>query len=174
MELPDGYYVEIHLDGEARGKTQVKHESMAPFWREEFDYLDLPAVLTSASVLLKRRPPDLSSPREQHEMRLVHEAYGLIDPMHQFGGQAGFMPVQNDQTLGKVEIFLEELEASKEVEKWWPVISQHGDNVGEILIKARAEENVILMSKDYKPLIKRRRRSEYHHSAVSIRIMARY
>lgn len=152
MELPDGYYVEIHLDGEARGKTQVKHESMAPFWREEFDYLDLPAVLTSASVLLKRRPPDLSSPREQHEMRLVHEAYGLIDPMHQSGGQAGFMPVQNDQTLGKVEIFLEELEASKEVEKWWPVISQHGDNVGEILIKARAEENVILMSKDYKPL----------------------
>lgn len=152
VELSDGYYVEIHLDGETRGKTQIKHESMAPFWREEFDYLDLPAVLTSASVLLKRRPPDLSSPREQHELRLVHEAYGLLDPGSRAGGTAGFMPVQNDQTLGKVEIYLEELEASKEVEKWWPVISQHGENVGEILIKARAEENVILMSKYYKPL----------------------
>ncbi|THW51113.1 Rho GTPase activation protein [Aureobasidium pullulans] len=151
-ELSDGYYVEIHLDGETRGKTQIKHESMAPFWREEFDYLDLPAVLTSASVLLKRRPPDLSSPREQHELRLVHEAYGLLDPSQKTGGSAGFMPVQNDQTLGKVEIFLEELEASKEVEKWWPVMNQHGENVGEILIKARAEENVILMAKDYKPL----------------------
>jgi hypothetical protein len=151
-ELMDGYYVEIHLDGETRGKTQIKHESMAPFWREEFDYLDLPAVLTSASVLLKRRPPDLSSPREQHEMRLVHEAYGLLDPTNTTGSSAGFMPVQNDQTVGKVEIFLDELEASKEVEKWWHVMNQHGENVGEILIKARAEENVILMSKDYKPL----------------------
>jgi hypothetical protein len=147
-ELSDGYYVEIHLDGETRGKTQIKHESMAPFWREEFDYLDLPAVLTSASVLLKRRPPDLSSPREQHELRLVHEAW-LPDPSQKTGGS---MPVQTDQTLGKIEIYLEELEASKEVEKWWPVMNQHDENVGEILIKARAEENVILMAKDYKPL----------------------
>ncbi|KAI4847842.1 Rho GTPase activation protein, partial [Aureobasidium sp. EXF-8845] len=147
-ELLDGYYVEIYLDGETRGKTQIKHESMAPFWREEFDYLDLPAVLTSASVLLKRRPPDLSSPREQHELRLVHEAW-LPDPSQKTGGS---MPVQTDQTLGKIEIYLEELEASKEVEKWWPVINQHDENVGEILIKARAEENVILMAKDYKPL----------------------
>lgn len=148
----DGHYVEILLDGESRGKTQVKHEGTSPFWREEFEYLDLPAVLTSASVLLRRRPPDLTTPREQHELRLVHEAYGLVDDGPNAGRAAGFSAISHDVTLGKVEIYLEELEGAKEVEKWWPVINGHGESAGEILIKARAEENVILMSRDYEPL----------------------
>ena len=148
----DGHYVEILLDAESRGKTQVKHEGTSPFWREEFEYLDLPTVLTSASVLLRRRPPDLTSPREQHELRLVHEAYGLLETGQNGGRNAGFTTVTHDQTLGKVEIFLEELEGAKEVEKWWPVLNGYGEPVGDILIKARAEENVILMSRDYEPL----------------------
>ncbi|KAL1310562.1 hypothetical protein AAFC00_000841 [Neodothiora populina] len=148
----DAHYVEILLDGESRGKTQIKHEALSPFWREEFEYLDLPAVLTSASVLLRRRPPDLTTPREQHEIRLVHEAYGLTSTGQRPGQSAGFTGISHDQTLGKVEIFLEDLEGTRDVEKWWPVVNAHGEGVGEILIKARAEENVILMSKDYEPL----------------------
>lgn len=149
----DAHYVEILLDGESRGKTQIKHEGTSPFWREEFEYLDLPAVLTSASVLLRRRPPQLTTPREQHELRLVHEAYGLSSNGHIPGqSAAGFTGISNDQTLGKVEIYFEELEGSKEVEKWWPVFNPYGESVGEVLVKARAEENVILMSKDYEPL----------------------
>lgn len=151
-EPQDGYYIEIQLDEETRAKTQVKHEGSSPFWREEFEYLDLPAVLTSASVVLRRRPPDLTTAREQHELRLVHEAYGLNDRGQQSGTSGGFVNSSHDHTLGKVEIYLEELEASKEIEKWWPVVNPQGDNVGEILIKARAEENVILMSRDYEPL----------------------
>ncbi|GAB7350092.1 hypothetical protein MBLNU459_g0759t1 [Dothideomycetes sp. NU459] len=151
-EIQDGHYIEIQLDGETRAKTQVKHEGSSPFWREEFEYLDLPAVLTSASVVLRRRPPDLTTAREQHELRLVHEAYGLNAGGQQSGAGGGVLAASHDQTLGKVEIYLEELEASKEIEKWWPVVNPHGENVGEILIKARAEENVILMSRDYEPL----------------------
>lgn len=148
----DGHYIEIHLDGETRGKTHIKHDGNSPFWREEFEYLDLPAVLTSASVVLRRRPPDLSTPREQQELRLVHEAYGLVDAGQAAGINQGFTGMTHDQTLGKVEIYLEELEGAKEVEKWWPVINSYSEHIGEVLIKARAEENVILMSKDYEPL----------------------
>lgn len=148
VEPQEGYYIEIQLDGETRAKTQVKHEGSSPFWREEFEWLDLPAVLTSASVILRRRPPDLTSAREQHELRLVHEAYGLNERGH----PGAFVNAAHDHTLGKVEIYLEELEASKEIEKWWPVVNPQGESVGEILIKARAEENVILMSRDYEPL----------------------
>lgn len=143
----DGYYVEVLLDGETRGKTVVKHQDLNPLWGEMFEFLDLPAVLSSASVLVKRRPPAHKTAREQQESRLVHEAYGI-------GGDqiGGFSSITFDQTCGKVEIYLDELEASKEVEKWWPVMNSHGHRVGEILIRARAEEGVILMARDYQPL----------------------
>lgn len=148
----DGHYVEILLDNESRAKTQIKYEGSSPFWREEFDYLDLPTVLTSASVLLRRRPPDLTTAREQHELRLVHEAYGLLDNGQGGSRTAGFTGISHDITIGKVEIHLEALEGAKEIEQWWPVLNGYGENAGEILIKARAEEIVILMSRDYEPL----------------------
>lgn len=152
VDHANGYYVEIHLDAETRAKTMVKYEGLYPFWREEFDFLDLPAVLSSASVVLKHRPPDTTTMAERQQARLIHEAYGLIDNGQAGGAASGYTGVSHDQTLGKVEIYLEELEACKEIEKWWPVVNVYGQNVGEILIKARAEENVILMTRDYEPL----------------------
>ncbi|KAK4989027.1 GTPase activating factor [Elasticomyces elasticus] len=141
-----GYFVEILLDGETRAKTAVKHEGLNPFWREDFEFLDLPTVLSSASVFVKRRPPDTSSERERQDYNFFHEAYGLPD------NEGGYSGITLDQTCGKVEIYLDELEACKEIEKWWPVANSNGQRVGEILIKARAEEGVILMAKDYQPL----------------------
>lgn len=149
-----GLYVEIHLDGELRGKTQSKQGSQFPFWREDFDYLDLPAVLSSASVLMKHQPADLHSPRIQQELRLMNHVHGIADGAQFSGAAFGYSGISNDQTLGKVEIFLEELEARKDIEKWWPLVNTYGQRVGEILIRARAEENVILMTRDYDPLSK--------------------
>ncbi|KAK5108661.1 hypothetical protein LTR62_008066 [Meristemomyces frigidus] len=142
-----GYYAEILLDNETRGKTAVKSEGLAPLWGETFDFPDLPPRLTSASVVIKRRPPDNVHAREMHESRLVHEAYGFTSDQH-----GGFTNLTFDVTCGKVEIYLQELEEKREVEKWWPVVNMYNQRVGEVLIKARAEEGVILMSHDYKPL----------------------
>lgn len=142
-----GHHVEVLLDNETRGKTVVKFEGLTPLWGESFEFLDLPAVLTSASVVIKRRGPEATQAREQHASRLVHEAYGFSgDP------NGGYSGITFDVTVGKVEIYLDELEAAKEVEKWWPVANMYGQRVGEILIKARAEEGVILMARDYQPL----------------------
>ena len=142
-----GYYAEVLLDNETRGKTMVKFEGLNPLWGESFDFLDLPPVLNNASVVIKRRPPDSAHAREQHESKLVHEAYGFTSDQ-----QGGFTGLTFDVTCGKVEIFLQELEEQKEVEKWWPVVNMYNQCVGEVLIKARADEGVILMERDYKPL----------------------
>lgn len=145
-DQPAGYYAEILLDNETRGKTIVKYEGLNPLWGESFEFLDLPPVLTSANVVIKRRPPESAHAREQYESKLVHEAYG-------FGtDQGGFTSLTFDKTCGKVEIYLQELEEEKELEKWWPIVSSNGQRVGEVLIKARADEGVILMQRDYQPL----------------------
>ncbi|TKA69090.1 hypothetical protein B0A55_09835 [Friedmanniomyces simplex] len=142
-----GYYAEVLLDSETRGKTAVKFEGLSPLWGESFDFQDLPPVLSSASVVIKRRPPDSAHAREAYESKLVHEAYGFTSDQH-----GGFTGLTFDINCGKVEIYLQELEEEKEVEKWWPVVNMYGHHVGEVLIKARAEEGVILMAHDYQPL----------------------
>ncbi|KAK6434309.1 GTPase activating factor [Oleoguttula sp. CCFEE 5521] len=146
-----GYHVEVLLDDETRGKTAVKYEGLNPLWGETFEFLDLPPVLSSASVAIKRRPPDHLRTSEQHQSKLVHEAYGLSKERDGYR-EGGYTGINFDTTCGKVEIFLEELAAANEVEKWWPAYDSYGQRVGEILIKARAEEGVILMARDYKPL----------------------
>lgn len=142
-----GYHVEVLLDNETRGKTVVKYEGLNPLWGETFEFMDLPPVLNSASVVIKRRPPDSSRTQEAQQSKLVHEAYGFSG-----GTEGGYSGITFDVTCGKVEIYLEELAAASEIEKWWPVVNMYNQRVGEILIKARAEEGVILMSRDYKPL----------------------
>ena len=142
-----GYYAEVLLDNETRGKTVVKYDGLSPLWAESFEFPDLPPVLNSASVVIKRRPSDQAHAREQHESRLVHEAYGFTGDQH-----GGFTAMTFDITCGKVEIYLQELEEEKELEKWWPVINMYNQRVGEVLIRARAEEGVILMARDYQPL----------------------
>ncbi|KAK4539642.1 hypothetical protein LTR36_010468 [Oleoguttula mirabilis] len=142
----NGYYAEVLLDKETRGKTAVKYEGLGPLWGESFDFVDLPAVLSSASVVIRRRPPDSAHAREQHESKLVHEAYGFTSDQH-----GGFSGLTFDVTCGKVEIYLSELEDEKEVEKWWPVMLSD-QQVGEVLIKARGEEGVILTVEQYQPL----------------------
>ena len=149
LDSHSGLYVEVHLDGEPRSKTSIKQGS-SPFWAQDFEFLDLPAVLTSASVVLKNHPMDPAAIRQ--ELRLVTEAYGLVQTPQDSGASSGYAGISHDQTLGKVEIILEELEARKDMEQRWPVLDTYGQRIGEILIRARAEENVILMRQEYEPL----------------------
>jgi hypothetical protein len=143
-----GYYAEVLLDGETRAKTMVKSAYQGPLWREEFEFLDLPAVLSVASVLLKKRPP--SAPHDertlQKEMRRIHDALNSSDSI---GGQSG---ISFDAHVGKVDLYLDDLEPGKAVEKWWPLMDHFGQSTGEVLINITVEESVILIAKDYRPL----------------------
>ncbi|KAK4626878.1 Inhibitory regulator protein BUD2/CLA2 [Fulvia fulva] len=139
-----GYYAEVLLDNETRGKTVVKYDGLNPLWGENFEFQDLPPVLNNASVVVKRRPAEQASLREQQGSQPWQDGYG--------DQQGGFTNLAFDIACGKMEIQMEELEPEKEIEKWWPVMNMHGHRVGEILIKVRADEGIILMARDYRPL----------------------
>ncbi|KAF2634476.1 hypothetical protein P280DRAFT_413676, partial [Massarina eburnea CBS 473.64] len=142
-----GVYVEILLDGETRARTVAKTEGNSPFWREDFEFLDLPAVLSTASLLLKKRPPNNSRSEKggPYEIPVSSESY-ISD------GAGGFAGITFDQTVGKVDIYLDDLGPNQETEKWWPLVNVYGTNVGEVLIKLGTEECVILMARDYQPM----------------------
>lgn len=140
---PGGYLVEVLLDGETRARTMVKNEGNNPFWREEFEFLDLPALHT-ASLLLKKRPPS-NSRNDKNTFDTIMSA----DPYAAEGGYAG---INFDQTIGKTDVYLDDLGPNQEMEKWWPLVNMYGNSVGELLVKVSSEECAILMARDYYPL----------------------
>lgn len=144
-----GFYVEVRLDGETRGKTLVKQSETNPFWSQEFEYVDLPAVLSSASVYLKHRAGELSG---QKGVGVYPEAYGLAQEPTSSMASSGYTGITQDTTVGKVEIILEELDTQKKNESWWPIMNSNEQEVGSMLIRARAEETVILMRREYESM----------------------
>ncbi|KAF2260061.1 hypothetical protein CC78DRAFT_40552 [Lojkania enalia] len=141
-----GYYVEVLLDGETRARTMAKAEGQNPFWREEFEFLDLPAVLSTASLLLKRRPShQMRTDKNIHEAQLNSESFNSET-------SGGYTGISFDQTIGKTDVYLDDLGPNQEVEKWWPLVNMYGNSVGEVLVKVSTEECVILMARDYQPM----------------------
>ena len=143
------YYAELLLDGEVRAKTAVKTGTATPFWREEFDFYDLPPVLSSASLLIK------TLNFTQKDWTLVTRGpYSLEDadnsnPMSIIGDVE---ISSHDATYGRIDLRLDDLEPGSEVEKWWPVLDDNDEIAGEVLMKIQLEETVVLMSQDYAEL----------------------
>ena len=148
--IPGNYYAEMRLDGELRAKTAVKSETSNPFWREEFDFADLPPVLSSASIHLRTRNPG------QIDWTLIPD--GTLGHIHEninplsVSGNIEISPL--DLTYGKVDLRLDDdLDRAADTEKWWPVINDADDAVGEVLMKVCTEELVVLSKKDYESLL---------------------
>ena len=144
------YYAETTLDGEIRARTVVKADTSNPFWREDYEFLDLPPVLSSVSILLKSRST------EQRDWKLIaNEASGTengnFEALNE--GVIGDIEISTlDSVYGTVDLRLDDLERGKETEKWWPVCNERDEVVGEILMKVRTEEFVVLMSQEYEQL----------------------
>lgn len=146
--ISGNYYTEVRLDGEIRGKTAVQSETSNPFWREDFEFFDLPPVLSSARIDLKTRNPG------QRDWTLVSQAplnieHGDINPLS-IVGDIEISPL--DLIFGQVDMQLDDIEKATDTERWWPIINEHDDVVGELLMKVRIEELVVLMGRDYQPL----------------------
>ena len=142
------YYAEVQLDSEVRGKTAVKSDTSNPFWREDFEFCDLPPVLSSASIELKARNSG------QKDWTLAHAPVDLergnINP-GSIDGDIEVSPL--DLTYGKLDIRMDEIERATDTEKWWPIMNGNEEIVGEMLMKIRIEELVVLMSRDYGPIL---------------------
>ncbi|KAL3479529.1 GTPase activating protein [Aspergillus californicus] len=150
------YYTEVLLDGEIRAKTAIKYRTANPFWREEFTFNDLPHVLSQVSMMVKTLNPT------QRDWSLVsHGAYALNQDPNPSRLLDDVEVSSHDAMCGRVDIKLDDLEPGIEAEKWWPVLDDRDQCVGEMLMRARMEETVVLMSHEYAPM------SEILHSFVN-------
>ena len=148
VRIVGDHYAEVILDGEVRARTAVKSDTSNPFWREDYNFYDLPPVLSSTSIALKTR--NLT----QKDWTIVaHGPYALGQSTSRPMTLVGDVEVSPlDTILGMVELRLDDIERGKEVEKWWPILTEQDGTVGEMLMKVRAEELVVLMSKEYQPM----------------------
>lgn len=142
------YYAEVQLDGTIRAKTAVKQETNNPFWREDFDFVDLPPKLSSAIIEVKTQNP------AQRDWTLVSQGpleieHGDINPLS-IVGDIAISPL--DLSCGTVDLQLNEIEMATDTERWWPITGEDGNAVGELLMKVRVEEMVVLMGRDYQSL----------------------
>ena len=142
------YYAEANLDGEIRARTMMKTDTSNPFWREDYEFLDMPPVLSTASVVLKTRT------NEQRDWTLVsHEPYEYEhDDVNALDVVGDIEISPADTVYGTVDLGFTDLERGKDTEKWWPILNDRVELVGEMLMKARIDEFVVLISQEYQPM----------------------
>ncbi|PWW72423.1 hypothetical protein C7212DRAFT_232504 [Tuber magnatum] len=148
-------YAEVVLDGEVRAKTMVRTKTHNPFWREDYEFPDLPAILSDVGVVLKQRHPKWKT-----------RGSGSVTGSGGFGGGLGgvSVPGSKDAVIGAVEIQFDELKMETDTERWWPLMSTAKgaeERIGEMFLKIGMEELVVLMAHEYMEL------SELLHSFSS-------
>lgn len=141
------YYTEVVQDGEIRAKTAVKYRTANPFWREDFTFNDLPPVLSQLSILVKT----LNSTQKDWTL-IAHGTYNANEDTNPSHMLDDIQVTSHDAIFGRVDLRLEDLEPGVETEKWWPIVDDQDQAVGEMFMKARTEETVILMSQEYEPI----------------------
>lgn len=143
-------YSEVLLDGEVRAKTMVRTKTHNPFWREDYEFPDLPTVLSDAAIVLKQRDP-----------RWKSKGSGTVTAgSGGFGGGIGgaSLPGSKDAIIGRVEIQLDKLfgGGKNEIEGWMPLVANYKEGVeervGEMYVKAEMEELIVLMASEYKTM----------------------
>ncbi|KAF1809311.1 Rho GTPase activation protein, partial [Eremomyces bilateralis CBS 781.70] len=144
------HYAEMQLDGETRARTMAK-DGNNPFWREEFDFHDLPDVTSIATILVKKKIPQHLQ-KEKNNKDETRRIFDVLSSSANHTSNGGYSDVNFDATVGKVDIVLDDVDPAKEGEKWWPLVNSYGARVGEALLRLEADECVILMARDYQPL----------------------
>ncbi|RAL09596.1 GTPase-activating protein BUD2 [Aspergillus homomorphus CBS 101889] len=141
------YYTEVLLDGEIRAKSAIKYRTANPFWREDFTFSDLPPVLSQVSILVKT----INSTQKDWSL-ISHGSHALGHDSNPLRALDDVELASHDATFGRVDLKLDDLQPGMEIEKWWPILDDKDQPVGEMLMRARMEETVVLMSQEYTPM----------------------
>lgn len=129
------YFAEVLLDGELRAKTNVKAGTRNPFWREDCEFQDLPSHTPKLTVILKRlQRPDPAT-------------YGWLS-----SSTINNLEKVSEVICGTIEVPVEKLERGKDNETWWPILDDQEEQIGELFLKIRREEIVVLLSKEYQEI----------------------
>ncbi|KAL3424227.1 Inhibitory regulator protein BUD2/CLA2 [Phlyctema vagabunda] len=129
------YFVEVMLDGEIRARTMTKSDTTNPFWREDCEFHDLPGHFPRLSVILKRMDAPAMTIHGFLSSTSVHN-----------------LEQASETICGYVDIPIEKLERGRDLESWWPIIDESQEQIGEMYLKIRHNELVVLLAKDYQPI----------------------
>jgi hypothetical protein len=130
------YFAEVILDGEVRARTITKFQTRNPFWREDCEFLDLPAYLPRLSIVLKKTEQGEPAAHGFLSSSSVHVPYHA----------------QTEVVCGTVSVPIEKVQCSKDSEEWWTILDDKQEPIGEMFLKIRHEELVVLLAKDYLPI----------------------
>ncbi|TPX12203.1 uncharacterized protein E0L32_007089 [Thyridium curvatum] len=129
------YLAEVLLDGEVRARTTVKADTKNPFWREDYDFVDLPSTLPYLSVVVKRVDGNLDTLGQSLRSSSNLPRYGV-----------------KELPYGSVDVALSQMENGKDHEQWHQIYDERQRAVGSLLLRIHQEELVVLLSKDYQPI----------------------
>jgi hypothetical protein len=133
-------YCEIMIEGEIRGKTSVKKGTLRPLWTEDFVFTYPPF----ANLI-----DDSDLPDEVDDVSIVLR----------------YIRRNRDLVLGKVSLSILDTEMGITNQKWHPLVHTGRDglgveHVGELDLKYKLEELVILTTDDYSEIRKVSTRNE--------------
>jgi hypothetical protein len=135
-------YCEILIEGEIRGKTSVKRGSLRPLWNEDFEFRYNQNLFCADDSDLSEHIDDVTI-----QLRYIRRNRDLV--------------------LGKVSLSILETELGTVSQAWYPVVYTARDGlsverVGDLDLKYKLEELVVLTSGDYSEI-----RKVFHFYQVS-------
>jgi hypothetical protein len=130
------YFAEVVLDGEIRARTITKTETKNPFWREDCEFLDLPAHLPRLSIVLKQVEHPAVATHGFLSSSSIHSPTTQPAEVH----------------CGVVELSIDKLDRGKDNEAWYPILDDQQEQIGEMFLRIRHNELVVLLAKDYQPI----------------------
>ena len=145
------YFVEVCMDGVTRARTLPRPALADLFWREDFDFADLPQSVTTATAILKKGVgPSVSKPYVEHPGTMAREESGIT-------------------VCGTVTLDLEKALHHDDVEGWYPALDKDAQMIGDMFLRLRVEELVVLTMQEYSAL------SEvlHRHSSGLVALIAR-
>lgn len=145
------YFVEVLMDGIVKARTVSREDSQSLFWREDYDFLELPKSVTGATLVLKKHTLGSSHDKGQPDIA------GLAT-----------RPGSDAVTCGKVHIDFAQKATDDGIEAWHPILNHDKETIGDVLLRVRTEEVTVMMLDEYQPL-----RRLLHHSHELAPQMAR-
>ncbi|KAI9818657.1 MAG: hypothetical protein M1826_001338 [Phylliscum demangeonii] len=130
-----GYFAEVIMDGLVWARTMLRSQQTDLFWREDYEFVNVPRSIDGCSVLLNRELTDSS--RAVSRLEHFPETY------------PGCMEVT---TCGKVDVEFDTIGSSDGVEGWHPIVNKDQDVVGDLFLRIGVEEVVVLMLHEYSSL----------------------
>lgn len=127
-------YCAIMIEGEIRGKTSVKKGKLRPLWNEDFEFM------------------------YTRDLSFINES-DLPDHVDDLSILLRYIRRNRDLVLGKVSLSILDTEMGFTNQKWHPLVHTARDginveHVGELELKYKLEELVILTSDDYSEIRK--------------------